>query len=887
MKRIRTWWMRLRGLFCKEQLDRELDAEMASHLELHVADNLRTGMTPDAARRDALIKLGGLEQTKENYRDRRGISFLETLLQDFRYALRSLVKNRGLSFVAIFALALGIGATTVMFNVVYNVFFDPLPYKNFSRYVVFGIENLANVGGWKGRGFFSLEEVRAFREQNHVFEDTIAHNGYRLLYDNGKYIHHWPRGEEVTTNTFEFLGVPPLLGRTFSEEDSRPAAPPVFIMNYRLWQSEFAGDPKILNSVFILDGKPRTLVGIMPQRFNFFGASFWLPMSDTDAAGSIVGRLKPGMSMQTAGADLDAIAHRLRKENPQGIFPDKFSIVPETLLDSFIGGFRKTLYALLAAVLLLLLIACSNVANLLLLRATVREREIVMRATLGASRLRLIRQLFAESFVLAAVASVAGCGLAYFALKVVVALIPAATLPEEVLIRMNVPILFAALGLTLLTTVLSGLAPVLHIMSGDLQSRLTGSDKNIEGNFRHGRLRSSLVIGEVALSIVLLIGAGLLTRSFFILTHVDLGFNPQNVLYFRLALPRAYNTDVDVTREKKNVLTRQILERMQSLPGVTAVSESMLEPPLRYDWSDTIIPGKSHAERWETRFEVCSAAYFQMLGLPLLRGRLFSEDDENAQRLVMVVNESFSRQYFPIEDPIGHKVKLEVLDRAFLDAPHDTYFEIVGIVPDYKTLDDDGRSWRAFPQTFIPYSVQGFSYRTYMARTLADPKILLKNMQQEIRTIDPSVEIETSGTLTGSLHEFYRRPQFELFTLGTFAFIGLVLVVVGIFGVMAYTVYRQTHEIGIRIALGAQGTDILSMVFAKSLRIITAGVAIGLLASYESSRFLASEVSGVSISDPSTYGVVAFIVVAVGLLACYLPARRATRVDPMIALRYE
>ena len=502
MKRIHSWWTRLRGLFRKEQLDRELDAEMASHLEMHIADNLRAGMTQEAARRDALLKLGGVEQTKESVRDRRGILFLETLLQDFRYALRSLVKNRGLSFVAIFALALGIGATTVMFSAVYNVFFDPLPYKNFSRYVVFRIQNLANVGGWKGRDFFSLEEVRAFREQNHVFEDVVVHNGYRLLYDNGKYIHHWPRGEEVTTNTFEFLGVPPLLGRTFSEEDSRPAAPPVFIMNYRLWQSEFAGDPKILNTVFILDGKPRTLVGIMPQRFNFFGASFWLPMSDSNAAGSVVGRLKPGVSFATAGADLNAIAHQLQKENPQGIFPDKFSIVPETLLDSFIGGFRKTLYALLAAVLLLLLIACSNVANLLLLRATVREREIVMRATLGASRLRLIRQLLAESFVLAAVASVAGCVLAYFALKGVVALIPEGTLPEEVLIRMNVPVLFAALGLTLLTTVLSGLAPALHIMSGDLQSRLTGSGKNIEGNVRHGKLRSSLVIGEVALSIV-------------------------------------------------------------------------------------------------------------------------------------------------------------------------------------------------------------------------------------------------------------------------------------------------------------------------------------------------------------------------------------------------
>jgi len=625
----------------------------------------------------------------------------------------------------------------------------------------------------------------------------------------------------------------------------------------------------------------------MPQRFNFFGASFWLPMSDSNAAGSIVGRLKPGASMQTARADLDAIAHRLQKENPQGIFPDKFSTVPETLLDSFIGGFRKTLYALLAAALLLLLIACSNVANLLLLRATVREREIVMRATLGASRLRLIRQLLSESFVLALVASVAGCVWAYFALKVVVVLIPAGTLPEEVLIRMNVPILFAALGLTLLTTVLSGLAPVLHIMGGDLQSRLTGSGKNIEGNFRHGNLRSSLVVGEVALSIVLLIGAGLLMRSFFILTHADFGFDPQNVLYFRLALPKAYNTNIDVTREKKNALTRQVLERMQTLPGVTSVSESMFEPPLNYDWSDTIIPGKPHSERWETRFEVCSEGYFQILGLPFIHGRPFSEDDVNAKRHVMVVNESFSRQYFPNEDPIGNKVKLEVLDRAFLDAPHDTYFEIVGIVRDYKTLDDDGRSWRVFPQTFIPYSVQGFSYRTYMARTITDPSILLKNMEQEVRAIDPTVEIETSGTLTGSLHEFYRRPQFELLTLGPFAVIGLVLVVIGIFGVMAYTVSRQTHEIGIRIALGAQRADILSMVFMNCLRIIAGGVAIGLLASYGASRFLTSEVSGVSISDPSTYGVVTFIVIAVSLVACYLPARRATRVDPMIALRYE
>ena len=887
--RLRQSILRFFSLFRRTRLDRDLDAELASHLQMQIEDHLSVGMTPAEARRVAFIKLGGLEQTKESHRYSRGIPLLQGLLQDLRFALRSLARSRGLAFVSIFALALGMGATTVMFSVVYNVFFDPLPYKNFNRYVVFGIQNLASVGGWKGRNFFSPEEVRAFREQNHVFEEVIVHNGYRLLYDDGKFVRHWPRGEEVTTNTFEFLGVPPLLGRTFSEEDGRPAAPPVFIMNYGLWQDKFAADPKILNTVFILDGKPRILIGIMPRRFNFFGASFWLPMNLSQAGGSLLGRLKPGVSVQTAGADLDAIAHALQKTYRSEMLPlpDKFAIVPQTLLDSFIGGFRKTLYALFAAVLLLLLIACSNVANLLLLRATVRDREIAMRAALGASRARLVRQLLSESFVLAAFASAAGCVLAYFALQVVVALIPAGALPEEVVIRINTPILFAVVGLAVLTAVLCGLAPVLHVMSADLQSRLAGSGKNVEGHFRHGRMRAALVVGEVALSIVLLIGAGLLMRSFFILTHADLGFDPQNVLYFRLNLPSAYHTDVDVTRQKKNALTRQLLDRLRALPGVTSVSESMLEPPIQYDWSDTIIPGKPHSERWETHFEVCSEGYFQILGLPVLHGRLLSEDDMNAQRHVMVVNETFSRQYFPGEDPIGHQVKLQVLDRPFLDAPHDTYFEIVGITGDYKTRDDQSRSWRAFPQVYIPYSVQGFSWRTYMARTVANPKILLKNIEQEVRANDSSAEIESSGTLAGSLQEFYQRPQFELFTLGAFAVVGLLLVVIGIFSVVAYTVSRQTHELGIRIALGAERTDILGMVFTNSLRIIASGVVIGLLASYGFSRFLTSEISGISVSDPWTYGLVTVVVVVVGLLACYFPARRATRVDPMIALRYE
>jgi putative ABC transport system permease protein len=810
------------------------------------------------------------------------------LTHDFRYALRNLRKNRRFSLIAIFALALGIGATTVMFSVIYSVVVDALPYKNFERFVVFKVQNLANVGGWKGRDYFLPEETRAFREQNRVFEETIAYNGIRLQYDDGKSIRYWPWGELVTVNTFDFLGVAPLLGRTFSREDARPDATSVFVMNYHFWQSEFGGDPNILNTTFILNGRHATLVGIMPQRFNAFRANFWLLMSEGQGA-KVIGRLKPGVSVQAAGADLDAIAHRYQKANPGGPFPlpEKFAIVPQTLLDSLIGGFKKSLFGLLAAVLLLLLIACSNVANLLLARATEREREIAMRSTLGASRARLIQQLLAESFVLAAVASIAGCALAYFGLKVVVALIPAGALPEETVIHMNAPVLLLALGITLLTTILCGLAPALHIMRGDLQPRLAGSGKGVGTTFHHGKLRATLVIGEVALSIVLLICAGLLMRSFLVLTRVDLGFDPKNVLYFRLSLPKAYNTDVDVTRQKKNALTRQILDRLRTLPGVTSVSESIEEPPLQDEWSDTIIPGKPHVERWQTTLESVSEGYFQMLGLPLIRGRFFSEDDVSAARQVMVVNQAFVHQYFPDADPLGRRIKMEVLDRTFLDAPHDTYFEIIGVARDYKTRNFDNPAWADLPEAFIPYSVQGYSWRTYMARTASDPTLLLKTIGQELRAIDPTVGILASGTLEGSLRAFYRGPQFELAILSSFASIGLLLVTIGISSVMVYTVSLRIHEIGIRMALGAQQRNILWLVLLNGLRLVAAGILIGLLVSYALTRFLASQISGVSATDPWTFAAVIALTLLVGIAACLLPARRAAQTDPLVALRYE
>jgi predicted permease len=839
-------------------------------------------------------EFGDTEQTKEGTRVQRSLAFLESLLRDIRLGFRVLVTNRALSMMAIFALTLGIGASTIMFSVMYSVFFDALPYRNFNRLIVFKIQNLANVGGWKGRTFFLPDEIRAFREHNHVFEETIAYNGIRLQYDNGKTIRYWPFGEMVSSNTFNFLGVPAYLGRTLFPDDGRPGAPPVFVMNYHLWQSEFGGDPKLLNSVFILNGVPTTLVGIMPPRFNAFDRNFWMPLSYGDPGNQVMGRLKPGVSIQAAAADLNAIAHSVEKTNPNPAFPlpEKFAVVPQTFLDSLIGSFKKTLYVLFAAVLLLLLIACSNVANLLLARATTREKELAMRSTLGATRGRLIQQLLAESFVLALAGCLAGCAMAYFGLKLVVALIPPQALPVEITIRMNAPVLLLALGAALVTTLLCGLAPALHVISIDLQPRLASSNKGSSASVRHTKLRSSLVVGEVALSILLLIGTGLLTQSFLVLTRADLGFDPRNVLFFQLSLPKAYNTDVDVTREKKNALTRQILDRLQALPGVTSVSESIIEPPVESEgFSDTIIPGKPHTERWETNVEACSSGYFHLLGMSLLRGRLFSESDEAAAHYVMVVNDSFARQYFPNEDAIGRKVRLEVLDRTFLDAPHNTYFEIIGIISDFKVRDFDNPSWHIFPRAFIPYSVQGYSWRTYMARTSTDPTLLFTTITREVEAIDPNIVLSTTGTLESSLKEFYRGPKFELVTLASFAFIGLLLVLIGISSVMVYIVSLRTHEIGIRMALGGQPATILRMVLANGLHLITAGVAIGLLLSYVATHVLASEVSDISITDPCTFAAVAIAmvsaVVTVGLVACVLPAYRAARIDPMVALRHE
>jgi putative ABC transport system permease protein len=884
-----------RRLFHKRLTEKRMDAELRFHMEQRVRDYLALGMSPEEARRHAQLAFGGLEQIKQDCREARTENHVEDFFRDFQYALRSLAKDRRFALIAVFALALGIGATTVMFSVIYNVVFDPFPYRDFQHSVIFELRDLTGTGDAVMRFHYTIPEFLAIREQNHVFEDIVGNYQLDVLYSDGKGTRRF-LGGYVTANGFEFLDVPPVLGRFFAPGDGKPGTPFIFMMSYRLWQTEFHGDPKILGTNFFLNGKPRTLIGIMPQRFNGYGSSVWFPLDLSSGADGTsfpvkdpdviwaLARLKKGVSQQVADADLDTIMHGLAQANPGELYPQRFRLATRTLLDFVVGDFKSTLYALLAAVSMLLLIACGNVGNLLLARATVREREIAVRASLGASPVRLIRQLLVESFVLAASACLAGCLFAYFGLKGLVAIIPRGPIPEETVIGLNPAVLLFALAIAVLVTVVCGLAPALHAVRGNVLPAMAGSGKGSGGSVRHGRLRSCLVICEVALSIVLLTGAGLMMRSFFALTHVDLGFDPAHLLYARVIPTVNDHGDSADTVAKRTLFFQQVLQRVQALPGVQTATITLGLPPLGGAGSEITVLGKPPSQHWEPMVDLCGEAYFQTLGLRLLRGRLLSEADIDSARHVAVVNQAFARAYFSGEDPLGQKVKFNVFDQL-PDTPRDAYFEVIGVITDFKNR---GLLEPSLPEAFLPYSITGFGERNILATTAVDPKSLLASVQREIWAVDSNAAVTRSGSMKDLLaEEAYTRPQFGLITIGAFAGIGLALVLIGIFSVMAYTVALQTHEIGVRMALGAQRRNVLTMVLWKGLRLISVGVLIGVLASLGLTRFLASQISGVSATDPLTFFAVVALFFAVGLTASLLPARRAAGIDPLLALRYE
>ena len=803
--------------------------------------------------------------------------------QDFRYGIRGLRKDRAFALLAVVALALGIGATTVIFSVLDNVLLEPFPYRNADRLAGFFIHDNSK-GGEGGRGDLSIAEYLDFKEQNHVFENLVASTGTDILYSDKEGTKLF-RGGESTADSFEFLGIQPLLGRTIVPDDGRAGAPPVALMSYRLWQKEFNGDPKIVGNILTLNDKQVTLVGIMPPRFLYGNYDIWLPMA-LDRGDTlpfhrvwVLGGLKPGVTLKAAAVDLDGVARRLSTVYPKD-YPKNFSVTTRSLADQVVGQFRVMLFALMAAVSMLLLIACSNVANLLLARATAREKEIAIRAAIGASRSRLILQLMVESFILAGAGCVAGCLFAYGGIKGVIAALPPDLIPAETVITLNPRVLLFSLGVTIATTVLCGLAPAFQSVRGELQNRLKDTGKGTQTGFRHGRFRSGLVVSQVALSIVLLVGAGLMMRSLFALQHVDLGLTPDHILVARTPLPKGRYEKA----EQKRIFFRQVLQKITALPGVVAATETSTLPPYGGIPSEVTVPGKTHAEAWRSIFQLCSEGYFPTLGIRLLRGRLLSESDVESARHVIVVNQTLVNSFFGKEDPIGKSIKFNLLD-TMPESPKDAYFEIIGVVADAKNR---GLQETPQPEAFMPYSVSGAFERGVLVRTAVEPLSMLRDVRREMWSVDRGVALTLTGTLEGYLEQFsYSQPRFGLILFGVFASIGLVLVAIGIFSVMAYSVSLQTHEIGIRMALGAQQSMVLKMILRKGLLIIALGIAIGEVVSLGLTRLVQSQIWGVSARDPLTFAAVLSVLILVGTLACLVPAHRATQVDPLVALRHE
>lgn len=899
---------RLSSLKLDSTRENEIIEELSGHLEDRYQELVCGGATDGDARRDVLMELncvnppaqgpGTLRAAPQALAapGNRGPTVSANLWQDLRYALRQLQRNPGFALVAIITLALGIGASTAIFSVIDNVLLNPFPYKDAGK-IVYARVHGSTQGPDEGRQGFSADEYLEFVRQNHSFESMIGTLDDPVLYKHGAGV-EWLYGADMTPGSFEFFGMPALYGRALQPMDYQAGSPPVFVLRYKTWKAKFNADPKVINKVFVLNGTARTLVGIMPPRFGWYDADLWIPKTphpgmSTGFAGLperwfVLGRFKRGVSMTQAAADLTGIANRLAKIHPED-YPAQFQVFVAQIGHSATGQLESTLYIVLGAVGLLLLIACVNVANLMLSRATSRDKEFALRAALGAGRARLVRLLLVESLVLATGAAALGILIAWVGLKLIAVTMPAGSIPAESVIGLNVQVLAFTLVLALLTPLIFGLAPAVQAARRDLNDPLRDSGRGVIGGFRTARIRDAAVVIEVAVSLMLLIGAGLLMHSFFAIRQVNLGVQPDHVLQTMLLLP----PDRYKTADQVSKFFRPVLARVKAIPGVMDAAESSSVPPNVGPDSKIEVSGKSLGEQAHAQLQNVSEAYFRVLRTPFEKGRAFTESEINDARKVAVVNRKFVSTYLSGENPIGRRVKLNELENV-ADSLHESSFEIVGVVGDVANQGAPGYGGGGLqapvqPQVWIPYTVTGSGLQYLVVRSAQPPMTLMDQVQQAVWTTDPGVALMYPDSLEHAISQgLYAGPGFTLLLMIIFGCVGLILVTVGVYSVLAYTTAQKTHEIGIRMALGAERANVLRLVIIEGLRLVLAGVAVGLVVSLLLGRAAEAELwPGVKPYDPLTLASTVVLLLATGVLACWIPARRAARVDPMVALRYE
>jgi predicted permease len=877
MKTLRTFFHRTRNLFHNEQLDRELNEELASHLQMHIDDNLRAGMSPQIARREALMKLGGVEQTKENYRDRRGLPLLETLIQDLRFTARMLLKNPGFTAVAVMIMALGIGANTAMFSVVNAVLLRPLAFADPDRIVTLG-------SLWKGsprHGFVSAPDFHDWHDQSTTFAAMAYYQDDDVAVTAGpaaEYAHV----ADVTPEFFHVFRVEPAVGREFTTDETKPGSSGAVIISSAYSASHFGGNSKALGHSVHLGGRTLDIVGVMPPGFRFPDKTdIWFPANtiypETDSRSGhnylVAGQLKSGVTLEQAQAQMTAIGTRLEEKYPDS---NKGKNVAVTRMrDDMVSNFRLTLYVMLAAVGLVLLIACANLANMLLAKAVARTREIAIRAAVGATRSRIVRQLITESIVMALLAGGVGVLLAIWGARVLVALAPA-DVPRLAETGIDGRVLAFAFGVSVMASLLFGLAPALQVLRIDLNKSLKQGTARAAGGSIADRMRGALVVGEIALSLMLLAGAGLFIKSFLALQNVALGFRPEHVLVVETSVPAS---DLESARRATRFY-KDLLPQLRALPGVLDAGATMAPPGNVHSnggyWIDHL-PQELSVSSPQAVLSVVAPGTFAALGIPLKLGRDFNESDTYDAPFAAVINEALAKSAFPGQDPMGYSIY------CGLDSLNP--MKIVGVVGDIRQY---GPAREPSPEIYMAYEQHPFpaTHLSVVVRTALEPAALSEAVRRKANERSADVPVKFT-TMEASLAENVAAPRFRTLLLGIFAGLAVCLAMAGVYGVMSYVVGQRSNEIGLRMALGASPSDVLRLVLRQALTLAGAGIVVGLAGAVAVTQLLASMLFGVKATDPMTYAGVVALLAIVALVASYIPARRAARVDPIVALRYE
>jgi predicted permease len=877
---LRVFMSRVRGLFLKRKLEQELEDEIRAHHEMQTEDNLRQGTSADEAGLAALRKFGGVEQVKENYRERRSFPVVEATLQDLRLGVRMLIKRPSFTGIAVLTLALGIGANITIFSVVNSVLLRPLPYPEADRLVYLWSEAPMQNIRERASAYANFSE---WRNQNKSFEDLAVFDP-TVVTLTGAAEPEQVMSIRASANLFSLLGVTPLLGRTFTADDEQQKLR-VVVLSHGLWRRRFGASPGILGQTLEIDGISSQVIGVMPESFLPGRENrIWEPHTlfpDWEAqkaqrgTGSwqVVGRLKSQVSLAQAQTEMNTIAQRLEQAYPDANKGLGVNLVPFQL--QFTGSnVRLALWMLFGAVVFVLLISCTNVANLMLARGIAREREIAIRIALGAGRMRLVRQLLTESGLLALLAGAAGLLIASLGIRAVLSFSPA-NLPRLDGVAIDAKALAFTTIVSLLTGLLFGLAPALKISQAQPGAALK-EGRSSSGGVSGRLLRSLFVIAEFSLTVLLLAGAGLLLRSFSKLQAVDPGFDPARVLTIQLTPER--NSAADQWR----VFYQQVSERVAALPGVEDVgltTEIFISGnPEGLITIEGASADSSATARIPFRRDVISEGFFQTLRAPLRAGRFFNAGDNQGAVPVTIINETMARRFWPGEEAVGKRFKL---GQAQSTSP---WLTVVGVVGDMRRQSLERQP---IAQIFRPYLQSSGRRLILLIRTTGEPTRLASVVRNEIRAIDKTVLVNGVSTLESLLARNLAQRRFQTWLLALFSALALLLAAVGIYGVMSYAVTQSTRELGIRVALGAQARDVLKLVVGQGMLLTVLGVGIGLLAAFALTRVLAGLLFDVTATDPTTFIAAPLALLAVALLACFVPARRATKVDPMVALRNE